>query len=198
MTSLVILAVAAYAATNIDNLCVLLAFLADARDGKYRVIVGQFLGSAALVVIALAVAALLTKLPEPYIGLLGFLPVTVGIVKGRTWLRSRSGVEQAEVASASRGSSPWTVAGVAISNGSDNLAVYVPLYAAHSAADAVTITLVFAAMTALWCASAVWLVNHPLLGAPLRRYGAAILPLVLIVIGISVIVQHEAWRVVIG
>lgn len=200
-----VLAVAAYVATNIDNLFVLLAFLADVRDRKSgdtrRIVVGQFIGSAALVVASLAVAALLASVPDRVVGLLGLLPVAVGLGKAWTWLRSRhSPASQpgGQTQPVTRRASAWTVAGVAIANGSDNLAVYVALYAGRNAVDSTSITLVFAAMTALWCAAAVWLVRHPLFGAPLRRYGAALLPLVLLIVGCSVIVEHDTWRLLSG
>ncbi|WP_133648161.1 cadmium resistance transporter [Paraburkholderia flava] len=200
-----VLAVAAYVATNIDNLFVLLAFLADVRDRRSgdtrRIVVGQFIGSAALVGASLAVAALLASVPDRVIGLLGLLPVAVGLGKAWTWLRSRrspASQPDGQTQPVTQSTSAWTVAGVAIANGSDNLAVYVALYAGRNAVDSTSITLVFAAMTALWCAVAVWLVRHPLLGAPLRRYGAALLPLVLLIVGCSVIVEHDTWRLLSG
>ena len=90
------------------------------------------------------------------------------------------------------------VACVAIANGSDNLAVYVPLYASHSHSEGAFISLVFIVMIGLWCAGAVWLVKHPLLGAPIRRYGTALLPLILVVIGVSVIAQNDTPRIIFG
>ncbi|HZZ09861.1 MAG TPA: cadmium resistance transporter, partial [Paraburkholderia sp.] len=80
MFSLALLAVVAYAATNIDNLFVLLAFLAEAEAGRGRrhVIAGQYAGSLVLIVGSLLFAALLTRLPSGYVGLLGFLPIGVG------------------------------------------------------------------------------------------------------------------------
>ncbi|WP_341314961.1 cadmium resistance transporter [Paraburkholderia sp. IMGN_8] len=205
MLSLALLAVAAYAATNVDNLFVLLAFLAEARGRRRRVIAGQFAGSIALIVVSILLAALLTRLPFGYVGLLGFLPIGVGLSKAWTRLGPGNAWDEEEAAHAAactpvsnNGSSWWTVACVAVANGSDNIAVYVPLYASHSHRDGALISLVFVAMIGLWCAGAVWLVAHPLLGAPIRRYGTALLPLILLVIGVSVIVQNDTLRAVFG
>nr|WP_279635255.1 cadmium resistance transporter [Paraburkholderia lacunae] len=85
---------------------------------------------------------------------------------------------------------------VAVANGSDNLAIYVPMSASHSPRDGALISLVFVVMIGLWCAAALWLVEHPLLGAPIRRYGTALLPLILLVIGVSVIAQNDTPRMV--
>jgi cadmium resistance protein CadD (predicted permease) len=204
MLSLVLLAIAAYAATNIDNLFVLLGFLAEAGAQRHRVVAGQYAGSLILVAAALALAALLTRLPGSYVGLLGFLPIAVGLHKA--WQRfgpgrpTRNDSEAPHALPRSRmsGSPSWTVAGVAIANGSDNIAVYVPLYASHTPAENALISLVFIVMIGLWCAGAAWLVDHPLLGAPIRRYGSALLPLILIGIGISVIVNNHALRLLSG
>ncbi|MCX4157801.1 MULTISPECIES: cadmium resistance transporter [Paraburkholderia] len=210
MFSLALLAVAAYAATNIDNLFVLLAFLAETGGQRRRVIAGQFAGSLTLIVGSILLAALLTRLPFGYVGLLGILPIGVGLSKA--WARFRPGhvdqVQEAQATAGTRapatptkagaGSSWWTVACVAVANGSDNLAVYVPLYASHSHSEGMFISLVFVVMIGLWCAGAVWLVEHPLLGAPIRRYGTALLPLILLVIGVSVIVHNDTLRIVFG
>ncbi|MFM0504922.1 cadmium resistance transporter [Paraburkholderia caffeinilytica] len=219
MFSVALLAVAAYAATNIDNLFVLLAFLAEAGGQRRRVIAGQFAGSVTLIVGSILLAALLTRLPAGYVGLLGILPIGVGLSKASTRFRpdnpsdagNTSNTDQdqtahtpahtrspATPATAAAGSSWWTVACVAVANGSDNLAIYVPLYASHSHSEGMLISLVFVVMIGLWCAGAAWLVEHPLLGAPIRRYGTALLPLVLLIIGISVIVQNDTLRIVFG
>jgi cadmium resistance protein CadD (predicted permease) len=213
MLSLTLLAIAAYAATNIDNLFVLLAFLADAGAERRRVIVGQCAGSLVLIAGSLVLAGLLTHLPAGYVGLLGMLPIGAGLSKA--WERFGPGharihdddarepvigkpVSAGFGTQASRGSSWWTVACVALANGSDNVAVYVPLYASHSHGDRAFISLVFVAMIGLWCAAAVQLVEHPLLGAPIRRYGTALLPLILLAIGASVIAQNDTLRIVFG
>jgi cadmium resistance protein CadD (predicted permease) len=231
MFSLALLAIAGYTATNVDNLFVLLAFLAEAGDERRRVIAGQYAGSLILIVGSMLLAALLKHLPAGYVGLLGILPIGVGL--GKAWERFGPGnaqqdeaarIETAPPASfgpagsghpasatnqaslpapsapspTSRASSWWTVACVAVANGSDNLAVYVPLYASHSHSEGALISLVFVVMIGLWCAVAVWLVEHPLLGAPIRRYGSGLLPLILAIIGVSVIAQNDTLRIVFG
>jgi cadmium resistance protein CadD (predicted permease) len=46
---------------------------------------------------------------------------------------------------------------------------------------------VFFIITALWCLAAVWLVHHPLVGAPIRLWGPRILPFTLIGLGAYII-----------
>ena len=198
MLTVILLAIAAFAATNIDNLFVLLAFLAESHE-KWDVVAGQYLGSLALVVLACGLASLMLGVPAGYVGLVGVMPILIGIGKLLQWVRRANG-QGADVEGDSpgrrpnRGSSIWMVATVAIANGSDNLAVYVPLFAGRSRAQVAAIAAVFIAMIGLWCVAALWLVSHRVLGGPIRRYGHLLLPWVLILIGLSVIVEHGTLR----
>ena len=214
----IVLAVAAFAATNVDNLFVLLAFFAEARDAWRPVVVGQYIGSMALVVLAYVIASLMIHIPRAYVGLIGIMPILIGVGKLLELSRRANGSsgkgsevreaqEAREVAMSSTAavdqngalarprSSIWAVATVAIANGSDNLSVYVPLFAARSHADAAATAAVFVAMIGLWCSLAKWLVSHRLLGKPINRYAHWVLPWILMLIGVSVIVGNGTLRV---
>lgn len=82
------------------------------------------------------------------------------------------------------------VAAVTIANGGDNISIYTPLFATRTGPDIAVIGLVFATMTALWLLIAFRLISHPMLGAPIRRYGHRIVPVVLI--GLGVLILSEA------
>ena len=83
----------------------------------------------------------------------------------------------------------FTVAVVTISNGGDNIGVYVPLYSKYSTVSQVTaITSVFIAMTAVWCIIAYYLVNRPLLASRVRHIGNIVMPFALIGLGIYIVI----------
>jgi len=201
------LTVAAFAATNVDNLFVLLAFFAEAR-GRWRpVVIGQYIGSMALVALACAIAALMINVPRAYVGLIGVMPILIGIGKLLQQMRRNGGDGNSNNASGSPpvlteltdaavrpASSIWTVATVAIANGSDNLSVYVPLFAARPVSEGMAIAIVFAVMVALWCVLAKWLVSHRLIGKPINRYAHLVLPWVLIFIGACVITGNGTLK----
>jgi cadmium resistance protein CadD (predicted permease) len=46
---------------------------------------------------------------------------------------------------------------------------------------------VFAVMTAVWCALGYLVVNNPLIGSHVRRYGHVLLPVVLIALGLYIL-----------
>jgi len=80
----------------------------------------------------------------------------------------------------------FTVAGVTLANGGDNLGVYIPLFATTPQVI-VNYVLVFAVMTAVWCALGYLAVNNPLIGSQIRRHGHVLLPVVLIALGLYIL-----------
>jgi cadmium resistance protein CadD (predicted permease) len=74
-------AAALFAVTNIDGLIVLTAlFMASARGGPkvWQIIVGQYVGFAAMVALSLLAAAGLFVVPGEWEGLVGVLPLALG------------------------------------------------------------------------------------------------------------------------
>lgn len=49
------------------------------------------------------------------------------------------------------------------------------------------IGIIFAVMTMLWLTIALWLTNHPTIGAPIRRYGHRVVPFVLLALGVLIL-----------
>ncbi|MEA2541908.1 MAG: hypothetical protein QOH35_3274 [Acidobacteriaceae bacterium] len=178
---LLALAITLFASTNIDDLVVLIGFFADRRFRTRDIVAGQFVGVAALYLASASGSLLSLVIPRAYLGLLGILPIVIGIRKLSDLRRD---------ASAPENSSQGSVAGVTlvtIANGGDNIAIYIPAFAVHSGAENAVIAMVFVAMTALWCMLAHWMVNHRRFGAPLRRYGHIFAPMVLIGLGLVII-----------
>lgn len=178
---LLALAITLFASTNVDDLIVLIGFFADRRFRTRDIVAGQFAGLTVLFLVSAAGSLLSLVIPGPYLGLLGIFPILVGIWK-LSGLRHDGSVPE--------NSSSGSFAGVAlvtIANGGDNIGVYMPAFAVHSGGQIGVVAMVFVAMTALWCMLAHWLVNHPGFGAPLRRYGSILAPLVLIGLGLSIV-----------
>jgi cadmium resistance protein CadD (predicted permease) len=190
MLNLLMISVVAYAATNVDNLTVLLNFLAASRGHTRVVMAGHIGGSLALIIFALACAVLMLSLPRPWIGVLGVFPLGIGLNKlFKRWFAGEVDGSTASEHPDHRPISAWMVAMVAISNGSDNIAVYTSLYAGRPVSSDLVITLTLVAMIGVGCFVANCLVSHPFVGLRIKHYGEVILPWVLIVIGISVLQQ---------
>ena len=197
MLNLLMVSVIAYAATNVDNLTVLLAFLGASKGHTRVVMLGHIGGSLVLIAFALVCAALMLSVPHSYVGLLGIVPLCIGLAKlFKRWFASDSVGTREPARSNEKPISAWVVAVVAISNGSDNVAVYTPLYAGRAVSDDAVITLTLLAMLGVWCFGANYLVSHPVLGSRIKHYAEVILPWLLMAIGISVLQQSGTLRLI--
>ncbi|MBN8953816.1 cadmium resistance protein CadD (predicted permease) [Rhizobium sp. WW_1] len=193
-------AIVMFASTNIDDIFVLLGFFADPKFRAKQIVIGQYLGIGILYGISVVASLLVLVIPAAYIGLLGFAPIYFGL--RRLWelwngIETGDNPEDHEKASAGHGNIV-AVTLVTLANGGDNLSVYTPIFATRSIYEILTMGCIFAVLTAIWLGAAHSLVNHPTLGAPIRRYGHRIVPFVLIVLGILILHEAETitlfWR----
>jgi cadmium resistance protein CadD (predicted permease) len=185
--SLIGLAVAVFASTNIDDAFVLVGFFADKNFRAHDVVIGQYAGISVLYAIS-AIAALISLfIPPAYIGLLGLAPIVIGIKKlYHLWPSPQTEEPVAET----RGhGARLAVAAVTLANGGDNIAVYTALFATCEPLKVGLIGVVFVVMTALWCLAAHWLVNQEALGAPIRAQTHRVVPFVLIGLGILILIR---------
>lgn len=188
MLSTIGAAIALFAATNIDDIFVLLGFFADPKFRPRQIIVGQYIGILALVAVSIAASLVSLVLPPAYVGLLGILPVVIGLKKlFDLW---KGGEEEVDVTAARGFGNVLAVTAVTVANGGDNIGIYTPVFATSTSFQIGVFVAVFVAMVAIWLAFAHWMINHPSLGAPIRRYGHVVVPFVLIAIGFFVL--HEA------
>jgi cadmium resistance protein CadD (predicted permease) len=192
------LGVTVFVSTNVDDIFVLVACFADSRLHAQHVILGQYLGIAILVGISLVGAWVSLLVAPAYVGLLGTLPILIGFKKlfelrGSAEATDDTGRRSARSATGAL----MSVTAITVANGSDNIAIYAPLFSVSRAVDMMVIITVFAMMTTLWIIAARWLVNHPALGAPIRRYGHRGLPFVLIALGL-LILYEAGWLAVSG
>ncbi len=187
------LGIVLFASTNVDDLLVLIAFFALSRCRARDVVIGQYLGIGALIVVSVVLSLISLVLSPAYVGLLGVLPMLVGVQK---LFELRQGGDHEYVRAHEAGGAIGQIAAVAtatIANGGDNIGAYAPLFATWSAARIAVVVLVFVVMTALWLALALWLVNHRTVGAPLKRYGHLAVPFVLIVLGLVILYEAGSF-----
>ena len=184
------IAIVAFASTNVDDAFVLVAFFSDRNFSAGDVIAGQYGGVAAMYVLSLVAVLISVTIPAPFLGLLGLIPIAIGIKKAfRLW--RNPGKEETFQAAVSTGAHRriLTVAGVTVANGGDNIATYSALFANLHRSALPLVGLVFALMTGAWCVVAFWLVNHRALGAPLRIYANRVVPFVLIGLGLLILIK---------
>ncbi len=193
VSALLGLAIVLFVSTNVDDLLVLIGFFADVRFRAVEIVAGQYVGVAVLFAVSAAGALLSLVIPRAYLGLLGVFPILIGIRKLVELRHDGSDHTTPLDTATSRHGNIASVALVTIANGGDNIGVYMPSFAVHSGAQISVIAAVFIAMTALWCMFARWMVTHRRLGAPLRRYGHIVAPVVLI--GLGILIIHNAGTI---
>lgn len=184
----------AFAATNVDDSLLLVLFFSDRRFRIRHVFAGQAVGIGLLVLISLVVALAASAVPGRWVGLLGILPVMIGV---RELIARRQGSDDAP-AQPDPGITPnrpgkrraATVAGVTLANGGDNIGVYAPLFAARPLPETALLVVVFAVMLAVWLFAALYLARRSAVAGTLQRAGRVIFPYALIAIGLAIMVEH--------
>ncbi|HEY4929426.1 MAG TPA: cadmium resistance transporter [Acidimicrobiales bacterium] len=175
-----------FVVTNVDDFVLLTAlFVTVGRGGpsNRQIVAGQYLGMA-LLVTASALAALgLSTVPERWIGLLGLIPIGLGLRGLSVARRTPAGDDMRAAVTGMAG-----VAALTISDGADNVSVYIPLFRQAGAGVTGTYVLVFAVLVGVWCAVARAVAARRQLIAVIEHVGHWLVPLVYIAIGIRIVV----------
>jgi cadmium resistance protein CadD (predicted permease) len=182
----VLLAVGLYATTNIDNFVALTAFYADRSYRARDVTVGAYLGLAVIVAVSAGAAAAASTVPHRYIGLLGFVPLTLGAARLVALARGRRRPDpDTPVAGGHR---PLVVGAVMVGNGGDNIAAYIPVFATRSLGDSSLIIVVFVVTAGVWCAAAHGIAHARWTRPVVERVSRLVVPVVYLALGVSILV----------
>jgi cadmium resistance protein CadD (predicted permease) len=190
---LVTIGVAAFVATNIDDIFVLMMFFSSLTFPVRQVVLGQFIGIGLLIAISALGSLISLVVPTYIIGLMGIIPIIIGI-KNLVEIRKKNKSPSRQAVQNKKKNRSYfsflSVAAITFSNGGDNIGVYVPLFSKYNTVSQITtLTAVFIAMTAVWCISSYYFVNHPLVASKIRHIGNIILPFVLIGLGIYILTE---------
>jgi len=191
--------VTAFCATNLDDIFILMLFFTQVNNQfrRQHIITGQYLGFTALVITSMTGFFGHFLLPRPWIGLLGLMPIIIGLSR---LINPEEDQETpgAEISTSNNSPlagllSPQTygVAAVTFANGGDNIGIYVPLFANCSWQSLGIILGEFFAFVAVWCYLAYQLTRFEWLAANLTRYGNLLVPFVLIGLGIMILLDSH-------
>ncbi|MFB7256146.1 cadmium resistance transporter [Streptomyces nojiriensis] len=190
-------AVGLFAVTNIDDILILSLFFAQGagRPGSTRrIVLGQYLGFAAILAVAVAAAFGATFLPESAVPCLGLLPLALGLKAAwQAWKDHHDGGGEDEEPAGEGGPGPWEVAAVTFANGGDNIGVYVPVFATAGVGGMGVYAVVFLVLVAVWCFAGKFFATRPVIAKALARWGHVLLPAVLIAIGLLILIEGGAF-----
>lgn len=205
----ILTAASAFSATNLDDILILTLLFSrlDQRLRLHHVVSGQVLGFSALVLLSLAPLLGRSLFPLPWLGLLGLLPIGLGVSGLIEMLESSRGMAAGLPSGKEENVAPLlpslpagggslapvlAVAALTAANGSDNFGVYLPLFARAATGELLLMLLTFAVGLALWCLLAWWFTRIEGIADVLRRWGSRLCPAVLIALGVVVLFESDA------
>jgi cadmium resistance transport/sequestration family protein len=200
----------AFTLTDIDDLLLLIFFFSQTKKSftKREVFLGQYLGF--LVLLLLTTLGYLGTLviPQAWIGLLGLIPFIRGLneLHKRYFNKKEPSSDQKDTSSSTVFSSRLdrvfarlfnprvsTIAVLTIGNGSDNLSVYIPLFA-HSTPGQVGIYLIlFLFLVGVWCILGYTISHLPGIAQVLERTVSFILPFLMIGLGLFILWKNGTF-----
>jgi len=187
MIAIIPVAAGAYAATNMDNFILLVALLARYRKHTVNVIAGFFASILILAFVGLWIGKAANIVPVEYLGLLGFVPVSIGVVELIQLRRGNANVTEAKEESADGAQKVFTTTlGTQLGNGADTVVVFGILFIDSMPAGDILTIATFAAMAFIFVSVGIYAVRHPALCERIDRYAHRVMPFVLIFVGIYV------------
>jgi cadmium resistance transport/sequestration family protein len=193
--------ITAFIATNLDDLVILSLWFSQINNTfrSRHIVIGQFLGFSILVIASLTGFFGGLILPRHWIGLLGLAPIAIGL---SSWLNQDSDdleegneeLKQSETSPFSSFLSPQTysVAAITVANGSDNISIYMPLFANSNLIRLLIILTIFFLLVGVWCYASYKLISQSNIADVLNRYGSNFVPFVLVVLGVYIILESGA------
>jgi cadmium resistance protein CadD (predicted permease) len=178
--TVLVASVTTFAATNIDDFFLLTLFFARQIPTR-RVVAGQYLGFAVIILLSLLGALLTLAIPIYWSRVLGLLPLALGI-KGLMKI-GRAGDESEPF---EQKQSVGAIAILTLSNGADNVGVYVPFFR-FNGHHLWFILIVYAVLVGFWCLVGRRLGRHPVVLRTLGRVGPWLVPFVLIGLGVYIL-----------
>ena len=191
--------ITAFVATNLDDIVILLLFFSQTNYFfRHRhIVAGQYLGFTVLVLACLPGFFGSLLFPRSWIGLLGLVPIAIGINRLFSQEHDAPDESQSDYAMGR----PWyasflspqvySVAAVTFANGGDNVGIYAPLFANSDWEELIVILVAFFSLVGVWCFAAFQLMRLPMIAEVLTRYGNQLVPFVLIGLGLLILVDSH-------
>ncbi|TAE58897.1 MAG: transporter [Nostocales cyanobacterium] len=201
----IITGVVAFGATNIDDLLILLVFFAQVDDNfrPWQVVLGQYLGFTVLIILSLPGLFGGLILPANLIGLLGLIPIAIGInilVNYEVDISAEILPQPTPNSSSNEGfffnTNIYTVAIITVANGSDNISIYIPLFSSIKLDIFFIILALYFCLLMGLCYVGYKLTHQRKIAQFLTEYGSYFVPFVLMGLGVVIIYKSQALGLV--
>ena len=210
LLQIIVAAIAAFAATNIDDILILMFFFSQVNSSFriHHIILGQYLGFMGLLLLSLPGFLGGLIIPKAWTGLLGLIPIYIGL---QQILNPETQTPEIPSIASGKRSQPkssglmsyfnsllapqtYSVAAITLANGGDNIGIYVPFFASLSWFKLLVVIITFLSLVGVWCAIAYGLTRQPMIGKVLNRYGHKVVPFVLIGLGLLILWDSQSYE----
>ena len=185
-----------YSGTAVDLLIILMLFFAKRKSRKdiINIYLGQFLGSASLILLSLLFAFVLNYIPSKEIlGLLGLIPIFLGL---KVLLLGDSDGEAIAKDGLRKDNKNliFLVAMITFAScGADNIGVFVPYFITLNLANLIVALLTFLVMIYLLVFSAQKLAQVPSVGETLEKYSRWFIAVVYLGLGMYILIENNSF-----
>jgi len=208
--------VAVAIATTFDDNIYLTGFFSEVnrRFRPLHVVVGELLGFSVLMAISLLCFALATQVPGEVTGWLGAVPILMGLRNLVSLWQARDSSESEErdyrqrfaayhgfrsrrvgLLEVLRDRKTYSVSAVTISNGGNNLAIYIPLFTSSTLGQLALIVPICYLAVLTWLFLSYRLTRLPGIAVVLSRYANHVFPFVLMWLGFRILNDSGALAV---
>ncbi|QQK76144.1 CadD family cadmium resistance transporter [Salicibibacter cibarius] len=195
----ILTAIAAYAATAIDYLVLLIILFSQTiKKGQLKhIVIGQYLGTTIIISLSLLAALGTIFIPHQWIvGLLGLLPIYLGV---KIWINGGEEAEESDILSLlSSGRFKQlflTVTFIVLASSADDFAVYIPYFTTLHMNELPVVIIVFFIMVGVLCYVSYRLANLRLISEKIKKYERWLVPVVFIGLGIYIMAENGVFHV---
>jgi cadmium resistance transport/sequestration family protein len=196
---------AAFSATNIDDLVILTLFFSqvNVKFHRWHIIIGQYVGFSALVLASLPGFFGGLIFSRPWIGLFGIVPIIIGIknlcnsqVEEPENLKTHTEIPHQALLPKFFNLQSYTVAAITFANGTDNISIYVPIFASSNWHNLLVILGVFFMLVGVLCYVAYTLTRNQAIAQIFAQYGNRFMPYVLIGLGAFIFLDSHSLSLI--
>jgi cadmium resistance protein CadD (predicted permease) len=178
----------AFIGTNLDNLVLLVALYSRFQKNAGVVTAGYVSGMVLIGIICLVIGFGGGFIPISYLGMLGVIPIFLGVVALVQLFRTKQTAEAASFGQEIGGKAIFgAVLLTQLSNGADSIITFSVFLADSTPESDYLIILTFLVMTLAFVRVARYALNHRKLSDILDRYGRYVTPFILILVGFYII-----------
>jgi len=212
--STVITAFISFVSTNIDDIFVLMLFFSQVNSimNTRHIIIGQYLGIGALTAISIVGALGISVIPHEYVGLLGLVPIYLGIKAYTDYKKESKDNKNPENQNGENNKleettdikensiitfiknfinpSVFKVASITFANGGDNIGIYIPLFTSMNLIGIFVTVVMFIFLTALWCFIGKSLAEYPFVQRNIEKYNHIFIPIIFIGLGLFILLEN--------